>query len=314
MAALCGEPAEWAEQQFGACQRGDRRRNKRLIQVAQQFAAQPAAGTPVQAETWADLKAVSRLFDTDDLTPEALLLPHRQLAHASCCAGDIKLIISDTTEIDDTSRKTTRGLGQIGNGSGRGWLAHTALMVNPQTRAADGIVAQEFLIRPVKGSQKKLSSNSIRRSETRESAVWGRVMEQVGQPAEGVTYVPVCDRGADDIEVFHRARHNGCELVIRAERLNRQVIAADGQTRALSAVLAALPPRGERDIEVPAQGRLPARTARVTLRFATVQRPLPKVLTPWLKAHQPTEPLTLQVVELVELAPPKGVTPLRWVL
>ena len=27
MAALCGEPAEWAEQQFGACQLGDRRRN-----------------------------------------------------------------------------------------------------------------------------------------------------------------------------------------------------------------------------------------------------------------------------------------------
>ena len=268
----------------------------------------------MQAETGGDLKAVYRLFDTDDLTPEALLLPHRQLAHASCQRGDIKLIISDTTEIDYTSRKKTRGLGQIGTGSGRGWLAHTALMVNPQTRAADGIVAQEFLIRPIKGSKKKPASSTIRRSETRESAVWGRVIDQVGRPAAGVTYVHVCDRGADDIEVFHRARNNGCELVIRAARLNRQVIAADGQTHPLSAVLAALPPRGERDIAVPAQGRLPARTARVTLRFATVQLPLPKVLTPWLKAHQPTDPLTLQVVELVELAPPKGVTPIRWVL
>ena len=51
----------------------------------------------------------------------------------------------------------------------------------------------------------------------------------------------------------------------------------------------------------------------MTLRFGSVSLPVPTVLTPWLKAHRPTAPLKLHVVELLELDPPKGVTPIRWV-
>ena len=42
--------------------------------------------------------------------------------------------------------------------------------------------------------------------------------------------------------------------------------------------------------------------------------PLPSVLTPWLRDHRPKEPLPLWAVELREVQPPAGATPLRWVL
>ena len=314
MAAIDWDPVVWAEAQFGACRLGDRRRSQRLVNMAQQMAARPDASTPQQTETWGDLKAAYRLFDTDDVTPEAIREPHCRLTRGACQRGDVKLIVDDTTELDYTSRRTATGLGPIGNGGGRGILAHTALMVDARTGVADGMAAQEFLYRKSRGSQKKPGKNTIRRSADRESAVWGRIIDAVGRPPEGVTWLHVCDRAADDYEVFQRAIHQGCGCVIRASRLNRKVLTEDGRNVPLSQALAAWPPQGERDIAVPARGKQPARTARVTLRFGSVSLPIPTVLTPWLKEHRPTQPLKLQVVELRELEPPKGVTPIRWVL
>ena len=38
------------------------------------------------------------------------------------------------------------------------------------------------------------------------------------------------------------------------------------------------------------------------------------MLTPWLREHRPSGPLRLRVVELREVSPPQGATPVRWVL
>ena len=314
MAAFVWEPMAWAELQFSECELGDRRRNKRLIKLAQQIADRPDSGTPDQTETWGDLKAAYRLFNEEDVTPAALLEPHRRQTRAVCHPSDVKLIVCDTTELDYTSHKKAKGLGPIGNGGGCGFLAHTALMIDAQTRVADGIVAQELYHRKSRGQSKRKANQTVRRSADRESAVWGRVIDQAGRPPEGVTWLHVCDRGADDIEVFHRAITQGCGFVIRAGKLNRKVLTIDGRLLPLSDVLAEWMPQGERDIAVPAKDKQPSRVARMAIRFGTVCIPVPKILTPWLKAHRPLAPLTLQVVELIELHPPKGVQPIRWVL
>ena len=52
----------WAEQQFGTCALGDRRRTKRAVMMAAQFAANPSGSTPEQTENWADCKAGARYF------------------------------------------------------------------------------------------------------------------------------------------------------------------------------------------------------------------------------------------------------------
>ena len=79
MAAVDWDPVVWAEVQFGTCKLGDRRRSKRLVNMAQQFAARPDASTPQQTETWGDLKAAYRLFDTEDVTPAAIREPHYRM-------------------------------------------------------------------------------------------------------------------------------------------------------------------------------------------------------------------------------------------
>lgn len=307
------ETKEWAQGTFGECKLGDARRTKRLVKLAEQAAARPDGTTPEQTESWSDCKAAYRLFDQEDVTFEGIIAPHCQQTRAACQSGDVKLLINDTTEIDFGHRRRAAGLGPTGNGSGRGFFLHTALQVDAATGRVDGMAGQILFHRQPRPKQKK-HRNSKRRSAERESAVWGKLVDDVSRPPAGVKWVHVDDRGADDVEVFHRIAAQGCSCVIRASRLTRWLELPEGRKVRLKSLLDELPVRGLRTVDVPAKAEQPAREATLELRFAEVRMPLPNVVTPWLKAHRPKEPLRLWVVELREIQAPAGVQPLRWVL
>ena len=94
--ALALDVADWAEQQFGSCDLGDRRRTKRMVKLAAQAAAQPDATTPQQTERWADCKAAYRLFDQEDVTFDAVIAPHCALTRL--VGPGTWLVINYTTE------------------------------------------------------------------------------------------------------------------------------------------------------------------------------------------------------------------------
>jgi hypothetical protein len=313
VAAIIWDAQSWAHREFGECQLGDRRRNKRLMKLAVQVAARPDGGTPDQTETWSDLKAAYRLFDAEDVSFQAIIEPHCRHTRETCRPGDEKLIINDTTELDFTSHHKTRGLGPIGNGFGRGFFIHSGLMVDAHSGRTDGMAGQEIFYRIPKGT-KRGAKNTRRRDPNRESAVWGRLIDHIGPPPLGVEWTHVCDRGADDYEVFLRARRNHCGFVIRAAKLHRLVQTDDGRTLTLQAILDQLPICGERDIAVKATTKQPARKATVALRFTEIVMPPPRVINAWIREHMPKEPLRVRVVELREISPPNGCQPVRWVL
>ncbi len=318
MTTVILEPIEWAKQNFGECDLGDKRRTDRLIQYAVQAASRPDASTPEQTETWGDCKAAYRLFNEEDVTFQAIIAPHCEMTRKSCTPGSTKLIINDTTEIDYGGLRHVKGLGPVGNGSGRGFFLHTAMMVDASDGRIEGLAGQKIFYRKPH-SAKKWSKSVQRRSPKRESVVWGELMDAVGSPPPGVKWVHVCDRGADDIEIFCRAQLQGCGWVIRASKLNRFVNSADGRRLELKDLLNELPVSGSKQVHVPATPKTAARTAVVEVRFGSLSFPRPRVLTPWLRdvyRKQKCEdfPLPMFVVELREVDPPKGVAPLRWVL
>lgn len=305
------ETKQWARSTFGACELGDRRRTTRLIKVAEQAAARPDGSTPEQSESWGDCKAAYRLFDQDDVTFAEIIRPHCEQTRSSCRPGDVKLLINDTTEVDYGYARRARGLGPTGNGFGRGFFLHSALMVDAADGRVEGLAGQTLFHRKPK---RRAAKNTRRRSADRESVVWGELVDRVGAPPAGVKWVHVDDRGADDFEVFCRIAAQGCSCVIRAARLNRWLETPDGRQVQLDPLLSESPCRATRTLEVAAKGKQPARTATLELRFAEVRVPLPRVLTPWLREHRPAESLRMWVVELRETEPPAGATPLRWVL
>jgi hypothetical protein len=78
---------------------------------------------------------------------------------------------------------------------------------------------------------------SNRYKRERESRVWGDAIDQIGQPGEGVQLIHVCDRGADDFEVFCNLQQNHCNWVVRASSLHRKVITPDDKTMPLEKYL-----------------------------------------------------------------------------
>lgn len=307
------DPHTWAVEQFGDCVLGDRRRNRRLVNLAMQFAARPDGSTPDQTETWADCKAAYRLFDEDDVTFEELIAPHCRRTRQESARGGVQLLINDTTELDFGHHRNVSDLGPTGNGSGQGFFLHSSLMLDPSTGNIEGLAGQKVFYREPKPAR-KAHKNSRRRSQRRESLIWGKLIDEIGPPPEGTKWIHVCDRGADDFEVFHHALQQNCSFVIRASKLNRLILAPDGRRLKVDEYLRQLSVRGSHEITVRASKKSRARTATVELRYGLIHMPRPRVTTDWIRQHTPKTPLSVFVVELREVSPPQGVEPLRWVL
>jgi len=279
-----------------------------------QVAARPDGSTPEQTETWSDCKAAYRLFDREEVTFESIIAPHCRLTRESCGPGSVKLIINDTTEIDFGGLRRAKGLGPTGNGSGLGFFLHSAMMVDAGDGRIEGLAGQKIFYRK---PQRKRGKNVVRRSADRESVVWGKLIDDVGSPPAGVTWLHVCDRGADDIEIFHRARQQGCGWIIRAAKLNRKVDSSDGRRFELTALLQESPVQGTKEVLVPRTAKSAKRTAVVELRYCSFSVPRPRVLTPWLKDFKKSGEsldLPMSALELREVQPPAGEKPLLWVL
>jgi len=302
------DAAGWSEQQFADCQLGDRRRTKRLIKVAEQVTNDPSASLPNQMKSWGDLKAAYRLFDCEDVTFEAIAGPHWRQTRA--VDPGRYLVLADTTEIDFGYHREIDGLSEIGNGSGRGFLLHNGLLVQAESQSVIGVAGQTIHYRKPRPKKENAAQRFKRK---RESRVWGDVIDQIGPPDEGVQLVHVCDRGADDFEVFCHLLQNNCDWVVRASSLHRHVITPGGETMPLQDYLHSLPVAGTYELSLRARPGQPARTATLEVRFGTLAMPIPKHKSPYVKSLDP-QPIEMSVVWVHEIDAPAKASPIEWVL
>ncbi len=308
--------SEWAEQNFGACELGDRRRTKRAVLVARQMAEHPDGSTPDQIEKWSDLKAAYNLFAEEDVTFTALVEPHWQATRKQ--AQGRVLLIGDTMETDFGIHRQTMGLGPTGDGDGRGFFLHSSVMVDSGTQEILGLAGQEIFYRQP-APRKENSYKALQRK--RESEIWGRVIDLVGPSAPGVQYVHVFDRGADNLDVFcHLVQQRG-DWVIRAAQLHRNVLdVSEGherldveQVQSLREVLKSRPLLGIYKLQVRCTKKQSARWASLEVRLARVQIRQGKRRTRFQKQID-FQCLTQWVIEAREVDAPEGVKPLHWVL
>jgi hypothetical protein len=310
MATVVLETRRWAEEQFSICKLGDKRRSKRLVKLATQCAAKPDAATPEQTENWGDCKAAYRLFENDDVTFEAVIAPH--CAQTRNVGPGTWLVIDDTTEINFGRLRDIEEIGRVGSNEGRGFYLHTALLVADGRDDLVGIAAQGLYKRPLK---KVPRIGSYRRKErARETDVWGRVIDQVGPAPEGARFIHICDRGADNFEVYCHFRQQGAGWVVRAAQLKRKVYDEQNRLAPLQTVFDEQPCLGTYELEVRAQNNQPARTARIEVRSAQIVMPRPTTgVSPYVKRCEIAQ-IPMGVVEVREVKPPKGVKALHWVL
>ncbi len=304
------DPELWSELAFGSCQLGHKRRTRRLVNYARQMAERPDASTPRQTESWSDCKAVYQLFQRPEVTFESVTIGHRQRTR-NLLPGTY-LAISDTTELDYGYNSSRRGLGRLTSEKHRGFFLHTALVLDAEDGHVVGVGGQKLFTRSAKKKKRVHRVNGCKRAS--EAEIWGQVIDQV-QPKnpEGVRLIHVCDRGADNFNVFAHLQEKGDSWVIRAAQLTRKVRDGD-EVLKLSEVLAAANVLGSYQIHVQANGKQQARWTEVEVRAAEVTLLRPREgLTAFVMQRDIRE-IPTWVVEVREVRPPQKQQPLHWVL
>jgi hypothetical protein len=302
------ENADWIVQQFQDCRLGDVRRTNRLLKVAGHMLEAPEKSLPQQNPAWSDVKAAYRLFAVNDVTFEGVAAPHWQLTRQT--PPGRYLLISDTTDDDQTTHPATQGLSQLGSGNGRGMQLHSCLVVDSGTSIVRGTAGAIVHYRPIV-SKKETRTQRLKR--IRESELWGRLVDEVGSPPEGAQWIHVFDRGGDNFEAFCHLKFSRCDWVVRACKLNRNVIDASGNKVSLKEALNTAKVLGHYELHLRSRRGQPARTAKLEVASLAVQFPRPQHKSAYIKQCGIAS-LPMNVVIVREIDAPKGVTPICWVL
>ena len=314
----------FGEDYFGHADLGDKRRNRRMIALADQIARHPAGTLPHKLQDPADLTALYRLCKRPEVTHEALMssATNYVLRQTDDCEGDV-LILHDSTELDYTSHKSLSELGQIGQGAGRGYIAHHSLAVDPLRKEVVGLVGQILHTRETLPEGEKRAEKRGRHS--RETRLWLRGTEALPNDAK---LVDVCDRGADTFEFLEHESHSGRRFVIRSG-YSRRIIPGHTIRRNVAPVLLQdwidqIDPLGGSTLKVDTtkgcrrkkrhkDGRLKhpprqSRTAQLLISAAAV-----RILAPMQRRGvHGGDPLSLWVVRVWEPHPPAGEDPIEW--
>ena len=295
---------------FGNVALGDERRTARLAAVFDQLRRHPGGTLPDKLASPADLKALYRLCDCDQVTHAALIAAVRQHALARIAAHDgAVLLVHDATELDySTLSSLADDLGQIGKGTHRGYICQNVLAVAADTGEVLGLMDQILHCRDEVSNQETLSEH--RDHETRESLLWVHGTAHLPVDAR---LIDVADQGASTFEFLEHEFKSGRRFVIRNGK-QRKVWAgheAVGPLHDLKEYASALPELGRFTMDVQAQrGRKARKNAEFIVRGGPVL-----VRPPHAKhGHHGNDPLPLYVVQVTEVNPPRGEKPIDWTL
>src|SRR6266481_2869238 len=91
---------DWALTEFAQCPLVDRRLNKRLSQMASDFAHHPGAPIPQACQSPAQILGAYRFLENDFVEPEQILMGHRQASLSRLAQEAIVLAPQDTTSFN----------------------------------------------------------------------------------------------------------------------------------------------------------------------------------------------------------------------
>lgn len=318
MVPLLMGDGSFGEQHFGSAEFGDKRRTRRIVDLANTVRKHPGGSFPHKINDPKELKSFYRLMDAGDVTHESVLKPHYERTQRVMQElGGVVLIVHDTTELDYTTKFSLSGLGQIGNGNRRGYLCHNSLAVVPGTREVIGLANQILHCRPVEKTDETLAERRV--AKDRESRLWVDGVTAIGAAPAGVKAVDVCDRGADTFEFLEYEVKQGRRFVVRSkhDRAIQQPRTTNTDKRltrhTLHSYARSLTPLGSRTISIVNSPGRGARMAEVAIAASKVTIQAPKVK----RGEHSDEPVELYVVRVWEIGAPASAgneKPLEWIL
>ncbi len=244
----------WAYKNFGKVQLFDKRRTRRLVDMATKLAMHPGQFFSSLYTKWYDIKASYNLLDQNVMTPDTIQSNHRALATQNMLNwhGDI-LLIEDSSEFEWNGQEPIEGLGPVGSGrkGDQGFILHStiALGIRNKTSSKDpcvkilGLPSQQYYVRPPKREKTHKRGNGQQGLET---DLWSKMLKNQAPKSNQNRLIRVCDRNADIYEVLQDTQASGYDYIIRVK--HDRVDNNDWEIR-LFETLRELPPIGATTID-----------------------------------------------------------------
>jgi hypothetical protein len=288
----------------------EKRLRERAIKIGLASTERPGAAMTGAFDHWEDTRAAYDFFENERMSLDVLLEPPMRVVGQTLRGlpeGSTVLGVQDTTEINLSHLNTMSGLGEIGNPKNQGLFLHPSLAVTTDG-VPIGLLSTQIWTRPPSkhGKAKRRRAATF---EDKESLRWWTAIEHAEERVDrrGLL-VHTSDRESDIYELFTRAKAASYRLLVRASRDRR----VEGEHGTLWAQVGSFPSsKKHRTVSVPerpAKDGKPARAARettVAIRYGAVALRAP---------HGASGSVEMWAIEVSEVAPPKGVEPIDWLL
>jgi hypothetical protein len=318
--------ASWISTEMETLDLGDTRRNRRA-EIILDGLFQMSESQPEAAKSTAALKATYRFADSGLVDLETLLSAHNQASIKRTSQYRQVVLSNDTTEFDLTKPNCQiEGAGPLESNDKYGFYFHPLYALTPEGLAL-GIVDQVIWTREsIRTGMSKEDKDRLRKQmafEEKESQRWLTMFqsgEQIARANPGTEYVIVGDSESDIHEVLAEARElpQNYHFVIRSAR--DRAIVNGGDAINVDAALAGTAVQFTSEAEIservskiagetrPRRKSRSARIAQISIRAASVTIRGPA------RPGGKLSDVKLNIVEAVELDPPEGEEPIRWVL
>lgn len=196
----------WADAELGTIDLGDQRLNQRAIKIVEGLGLAPGRTIPQTFQSWSETKACYNFFSNDSVSAEKILDPHIANTIERVKEYPVVLFLSDTSELDYTSKESMEDRIRITNTKKGLWL-HSTIAVTPD-RLTLGTIEANFWNREeeVKGNNQEYC---LMRDKTpiqeKESYRWLQNYQKscdIAKIVPNTRVINIMDREADLIDIF----------------------------------------------------------------------------------------------------------------
>lgn len=298
---------EWVSKELENISLGDKRLNKRFLNLLDAASKQPQSSLNTMFHTRKEIQACYRFFSNDLVTESKVLKPHLEETQKRVSLQPIVLCPSDTTSLNYTTRKTLEDSGYISSNNAQGFFMHTTIAITPD-RLHLGIVDQIFWAR----EKEKIARSSKERErmtlKEKESYRWLEAYRACGELAKKcpkTQFVYITDREGDIFELFQEKETIGVDYIIRSKH-NRTVYPEGKKANKLLEAVENSKVLGEISFEIIKRQDGSKRQVRQTIQTGTFE------VQSRYGADTPLQKTKVNVVYLKEIDPPEGEEPVIW--
>lgn len=302
---------DWVVEELGCIDFGDKRLSDRFIKLVSGLNQQSCASIPGALDTWSETLAAYRFLSNKKVTHEKMLLGHKQATLERIKNEKVVLLPQDTSELNYSSKGDIEGLGPLTTETHRGFLLHPVIAVTPE-RLCLGSLSNHMWAREGIGNK---GLNRDRPIEEKESFRWLKgfeVAEEVAQAAPETLVVSMADREGDIYEFFQLTQgvreKGGAHWLIRSH-YNRVTSKKEyGPNLGLWDVVRKKESVATIEFDLPARGQQQGRRVKQEIRYTRVK------LGGSRRKGKGLLSLTVSAVLAIEIDPPSGVKPLKWLI